>query len=277
MGADKSKPVIYFHVGMGKVASKYLQYDVFPRLKGIRYIPTRLYHRALQIIASQRDEKYLVSREFDQQMEREVKKFAAVQPDTHAIILLRRHDSWIASQYRRFAKNGFYKPFDAFIDIDNDLGRFKKQDLNFMHNIQILEKYFTYKPLVLFYDDLIADPLQFIGRIANFTGTTFNAEDIPLEKKHTSYEEKQIRLMQQVARYLPVKERSYTGNKLLFFFRRLPGLFLRYTILYTAALVPSGMLSNKELIPKASLDRIKLFTENDWLACKQYAADNNKL
>ncbi|MBC8046717.1 MAG: sulfotransferase domain-containing protein [Fimbriimonadaceae bacterium] len=267
--------IIYFHVGMGKVASKYLQHEVFPKLKDVYYIPSTKYYQSIDIIKNKNESAYLISREFDQQMEYEVNKFAQTFPNTKAIILLRRHDSWIASQYRRFAKNGYVRSFKEFIDIENDAGRFKLQDLNFYRNIEILEKYFTEKPLVLFYDDLIADTFSFIDKIAKFTNTTYRRAEISLEKKHTSYEEKQIKVMQSVSKYISFKERTLSTQPVVRFLQRLPIITLRYGILYTALLIPSAWLGKKSLIPKEELEKIKIQTEEDWKKCLSYAEKNN--
>ena len=66
---------IYFHVGLGKVASTYLQHEVFPKLKGIHYLPTGKYKRSKSIIPQLEVAKVLVSREFDRQFEDEVRWF----------------------------------------------------------------------------------------------------------------------------------------------------------------------------------------------------------
>ena len=105
---------IYFHVGTGKTGSTFLQARIFPLLNGIYYIPTNRYHKIFQEIEKSSSTKILVSREFDQQLEREVKCFSKKYPNTTPIIVFRRHDSYIASQYRRFVKNGFTGNFQAF-------------------------------------------------------------------------------------------------------------------------------------------------------------------
>ena len=120
--AAEQLPEIYFHVGMGKTGSKYIQYRVFPKFKGIRYIQRTSYNRAKKIIQKEDALKYLVSNEFDQQLEEEVKYWASTFPDTHPIIVFRRQDSWIASQYRRFIKNSYTFSFSEFIDLKNDQG-----------------------------------------------------------------------------------------------------------------------------------------------------------
>ena len=44
------EPEIYFHVGLGKVASTYLQNKVFNNLEGIHYIPKNKYRSSIDII-----------------------------------------------------------------------------------------------------------------------------------------------------------------------------------------------------------------------------------
>ncbi|MEQ9306731.1 MAG: hypothetical protein RJQ14_22645, partial [Marinoscillum sp.] len=89
---------VYFHVGLGKVASTFLQQRVFPALGGIHYIPTRKYRKAKHIIGTVSAEKVLVSREFDRQLEQEDEWYTKDFPQAKIIILLRRHDEWAASQ-----------------------------------------------------------------------------------------------------------------------------------------------------------------------------------
>jgi hypothetical protein len=142
---------ILFHVGLAKTASTWLQQKVFPKFHGIYYVKNTSYHRYASIINQSRHPKYLVSREFDRQLEREVSRFAALYPEAHPFIVLRRHDSWIASQYRRRMKNGFGLPFEDFIDLDRDQGCWKQSDLYLLPKLHILERYFSQKPLDLFY------------------------------------------------------------------------------------------------------------------------------
>ena len=101
------KKVIYFHVGISKTGSTFLQKRVFPFLKNIHYIPTRKYFKINEEISSIKQESVLVSREFDRQFEREIELFAKNHQNVVPIIVFRRHDQYLASQYRRFVKNGF--------------------------------------------------------------------------------------------------------------------------------------------------------------------------
>lgn len=270
-----NKPEIYFHVGMGKVASTYLQYDVFPFYKGVHYIQRTQYKRAKQIIAQGKHEKYFLSREFDQQMEAEAKDFSAAYPWAKPIIIFRRHGSWIASQHRRFVKNGNPWEFQEFIDLENDTGRFKKQDLEFYRNIEILEKYFEHKPLVLFYEDLRKDTVAFAKRIADYMGATIDPEDIRLSKRHTSYNEKQLRAIYGVSKRINIrKHRDYKIGALNHLRRALVNP-IKYGTLYLAPYLPEAWLRQEPLVRQEQIDEITERYAADWERLQAYAAANN--
>ncbi|MFO7613993.1 MAG: hypothetical protein R6W71_05060 [Bacteroidales bacterium] len=267
-----NKPEVYFHVGLGKVASKYLQHGVFPHFRNIHYIPTRLFYRSVVEIQKGLHPSYLVSREFDTQFEEEVRKFARHFPDAHPILLLRRHDDWIASQYRRFAKNGFFGPFKEFIDPEKNEGRFGMESLAFYRKIEILKECFSNEPLVLIYDELLKSPWDFIDKIAGYCQAGYDKKDIRLQRRHTSYAEKQIRWMQLVNRRLNIHEPRYTRVPVIKFFQRIPFLLYRYLVLYSGLLVPASWLGNAPLIPPGELKRIRELTREDWERCVHYIA-----
>ena len=265
-----SHPEVYFHVGLGKVASKYLQFSVFPNFRNIHYIPTRRFYKCIPEIRKGKHTSYLVSREFDNQFATEVTKFAAEFPDACPILLLRRHDDWIASQYRRAAKNGFTRPFNEFIDLDNDSNEFNRESLNFFGKIELLEKLYSQKPLVLLYDELQKDKWGFIDKIAAYCHASYDRKDITVKAKHISYNEKQIRFMQWVSRYIRIRNPRYSKTGIIKFFQRIPVLLFRYSILYFAILVPRKWLVKGPLIPPEDLARIRVATKEDWEKCLAY-------
>jgi hypothetical protein len=190
-------------------------------------------------------------------------------------MLLRRHDSWIASQYRRFAKNGFTGSFSSFINPDRDDGKFRMEDLDYMKKIRTLEEVFTRKPLVIVYDDLLADPPSVVLKIARYCSAEVDVEQIKYGKIHASYSEKQIKFMQMAAKRFPVNRETWKRNKFLFFLQRLPVLAIRYTILYLGLLVPSRWVGEQPLIPPTELERIRNITEGDWKACVAYVKNQS--
>ena len=56
---------IYFHVGLAKTGSTFLQNNFFPNLQNIKYISTHKYRKCIDIINKTNYDSYLISREFN--------------------------------------------------------------------------------------------------------------------------------------------------------------------------------------------------------------------
>lgn len=266
-----AEKTIFFHVGLGKTGSTYVQYRFFPFLKGIKYVQRTQYRKYQHLIEKSKEDKILVSNEFDRQLERELKKMHQFNPDARIIIILRRHDSWMASQYRRQVKNGRALNFDKFLDFTTDNGFWKTDEVFFYPKLKAIEKYFHHKPLVLFHADLKKEPYVFFDRIANFLGATYNKEDIELNPKHKSYSEKQLKIIRKFGKKyfrqnVKPSERFYVRQ-----LQRYYKMFFRYLVLYTAFLMPESWGGEGPLIPEEQLKRIRDYYETDWQKCVEYA------
>lgn len=264
---------IFFHVGLGKTASTYLQNKVFPKLQGVYYIHPTRYRRYQSIIETTNAEKYFISREMDQQLEREVQKISLIYPDTTPIIVLRDNASWIVSQYKRFLKNGYPYRFNEFFDIEHDHGFWKIEDAALFPKLQVLEKYLKQKPVVLLYEDLRAHPYEFIDRIANCMGATFDKNEIPLEPHHTAYREKQLKVMLVISKFLFTKNPTYSGSRFNTWIRRRSRMLLCYIILYGSFLIPGFMVARIKLVPEGEIEKIRAYYKSDWQACLNYASN----
>jgi hypothetical protein len=271
-----TRPEIFFHVGTGKAASTFLQYNVFPKFKNIHYIQRTQYRRAVKIISKGKHGRYLVSGELDNRLfENYIREFASYFPETKTIIILRKHDSWIASQYKRYVKNGNPWSFNEFFDIENDQGFWKQQDLYFFPMISILEKYFNHKPLVLFYDGLRADPEKFIGKIGDFVGADYDISRIDYSHKHSSYNEKQLKAIMAVSKRIKIRRKREGTNKTIRVIRGLIPNIIRYSTLYIALILPDSLFSKQDLIPSGRLEEIRKKYNSDWEQCLEYARKNN--
>jgi len=264
---------IFFHVGLGKAASKFLQHKIFPQLKGIYYIKPTRYKQCVDLIHKLQKPKILVSREFDNQLEEETGRFATHFPDARIIIIFRRHDTWLASQYRRHIKNGNSCTFEEFIDVTHDRGKWRRDKIFFMPKLKHLETLFGRKPLVLFYDDLIADPKAFINALADFLEAECDTGKVSLKPHHTSYSDKQLKVMRKVGRYFfNQADEPLSPNPVLSWLQRRGRLLGCYIILYIAWLIPGFLIEDEELIPKESLEKVRRFYEEDWSALGRYYA-----
>ncbi|MBD3223083.1 MAG: hypothetical protein GF313_00020 [Caldithrix sp.] len=268
---------IYFHVGLGKTGTTYLQYDVFPKFKGIHYIQRTKYRndKYVNIIKKTNHNKYLVSNEFDRQLETETTKIAAHYPDARPIIVLRQHDGWMASQYRRQVKNGRSLLFNEFLDLSKDTGDWKINDVYYYPKLLTLEKNFNHKPFVLFYDDFKKDAHKFFNRLASYIGATYNQEDINLNPRHRSYNEKQLKCIRYVSRHVFRQQTNYSDQYYLRKIQKQSRMLARYMVLYSSLLIPDSWLDDEPLIPPSDLEKVRVFYESDWQKCLKYAKENN--
>ena len=273
--SSRNEPQIFFHVGLGKIASSYLQQKIFPKLDDIRYISTHKYKKSPKIIEAGNEDKYLVSREFDRQYEDQLRWFSSHYPNAKVIIILRRHDSWIASQYRRFVKNGHTMPFTDFFNLDESKSFWEHRHIEFYWKLELVEECFGSKPLVLFHDELKADAWAFFDKICSLIGASYKRGQISLDAAHSSYSEKQLRVLRRFCRkYKKTPPKGY-ANKFLHWTIYRPWWALFHLIMYAAKVFPQSWVPKEELYTKEELMAVRKAYESDWQKVVKYAEENN--
>lgn len=284
---------VFFHVGLGKAASTFLQYRFFPKLRGVRYIQRTQYKRApvrinswlSQDVAAENGAEasmagaaaeaggahpILVSREFDQQLERECTRFREALPDAavQPLIVLRRQDGWLASQYRRHVKNGSPLRFQEFIDVAEDRGLWKRSDALFLPKLQFLEHCFGVRPMVYFHEDLKADAQRFFAAMAAEIGATLPEGGVSTRKLHASYSEDQLKWMRKASvRWFP--EPIAHGQTT--WLQRRGRLLACYGVLYGSRLLPNAWSGEAPLIEPQAMETVREHYAEDWAACRAYA------
>ena len=270
------KSEVFIHVGMGRAGSTFLQYRVFPKLRGLHYIQRIRFRKAPGIIARGKYRKYLVSGELDPRiMEKYLVNFSESLSHARPILVLRRHDEWIASQYRRYLKNGNPWTFREFFDIEKDEGFWKKQNLYYFPLIELLEKYFESRPLILLYNDLRKDPENFIRSIVEYTGASLDMKRVDISSKHASYREKQLRAVYGMSVRINLRKKRPFRYKWKNVLLNLGKNLVRYLTLWISRILPPGMVSGADLFPSAEhLSSIREAYEEDWQKCLEYAENN---
>lgn len=178
----------YFHVGLHKTATTYLQRLVFPYWPDIRY----LRHRNLEYFLRLPDTaKYLVSCEglsgatFARLSERQrgLKRLAEMFPGAHAIVGFRPHGGFVASLYSQYLRYGGSRPFDDFFSVERpqDQVIWRREDLCFRAIIESLERSFGKPPFVFQMSELRSNREGLLADLAGFLGTS--RAPVPAEDK----------------------------------------------------------------------------------------------
>lgn len=261
---NSSSP-IFFHVGLGKTGSTFLQDRFFPRLMDINYLPRNRFHRAHSFIANHPSSTILVSREFDQQLELEAVKFAESFPEAHPIIVLRRPDSYIASQYRRAVKNGFRGDFIDFFDLDQDKGHFKQSDLQYDEQIAMLSRLFSKPVIVFFYEDMKADLNGYLETWLSILSAKVDWSKVNLKTKHASYTDRQLLFLQRIAACIDLRKRPRQAFNPISFLARIMRASLRYSLLFIGKL----SRSNQQLISSEDLQGVEEAYRPMWTALRR--------
>jgi len=242
--AQKIVPEIYFHVGIPKTASTFLQRNVMPKFKGIQFVKKRNQRFHKQIVANSVSPKILFSCEFDRVLENELRTFAENYGNCHIIIVFRKQDAWIASRYRYHIHKNGHLSFDEFFNLEPNNGLWRIEDLEFYRKIQLIEKYFpNTKPLVLFQDDLKKDSWAFIDKLARYVGASYNLNEIKMQVVKKAYQDKQlycVRGFNRMFRYNPNTFKIWILRKL---HKRTREIFL-HTVAAIAYLLPEKLISD---------------------------------
>ena len=110
---------VYFHVGLPKTASTYLQALIFPKLKGIKFFPKKKFNKYKNLHAQRAEGKFLFSSETDRWMDEKLKEISEYYPDAGIIFVFRRHDQWISSKYNYHLRKNGRISFDELFNLEN--------------------------------------------------------------------------------------------------------------------------------------------------------------
>jgi len=262
-----AEQTVYFHVGLGKTGSTFLQKELFPRLDGIQYVGPQQYKKAKAIIKQSGESKILVSREFDKQLEEELRSFCDQDANVKVIVCFRRQDEWMASQYRRRVKNGWLMPFDEFIDVDGNTGYWKVEELNYQSKVELIRSITGNEPLILLYDELRNDPRAYLKRISDFLGVAL-PQNLSFKPRHRSFSDKQLIVLQTFCRKYVKSVPRGRSNKLLHWLLYRPVWAFYHLVLYVAKWIPQRFIQQKELIASGELEKVRAHFDTDWECVK---------
>lgn len=169
---------LYFHLGLHKTATSYLQRSVFPRWPEIHYMRARNLEYFLRLPDTQ---KTLISCEgfsgatFASLADRVrgIVRLAEMFPAANTLIGFRPHGGFMSSLYSQYLRYGGAQRFEEFFPLDGSQGQaiWKRQDLNFQTIIETTESAFGKQPFVFAMEELKTNPKGLMADLADFFGT----------------------------------------------------------------------------------------------------------
>ncbi|MYA32857.1 MAG: hypothetical protein F4164_01375 [Gemmatimonadales bacterium] len=269
-------PEVFFHVGAGRAASRWLQERVFPHFRGVRYVPRTRFRQSAKVVRRGGDLPVLVSRQLGyRELTPAVEWFARLAPAARPILILRRHDKWLRSVYLREIKELRYVPFETFIDLERDEGVRPRSSARFRDRIRVLEDHFEHRPLVLFFDRLVADPGGFVRTIADYVGASYDEARISFRPSNRSYRDRQYRFLREVGRHWPAKRREEPASAALRWLRVRSRRLAWHAGVALGRVAPERILRPDPLLTEEQLACARAFYEADWEACVDYARRHN--
>lgn len=264
------KKEIYFHVGLPKTASTFLQQKIFPRFKGVHFTRKRYTDKYPEIVVNTDHNKFLFSCEYADNLEVKLDLLEQRFPQAKVILVLRKHTGWISSKYKYHIRKHGSHDFRSFFDIYEDKGVLKQSDVVYENFIRMIDSRFTNKPLILFQHELKENPKQFIQRIADYMEVE-PPEKLPASKVNSSFSNRQLRVLLWLNRTYPYRLHKYPrgsfSRKLYYRYRQ----YLLHTVAFFANFMP--WISKEKLIPEDDLYSIKNKYKADWKACLEYASE----
>ena len=273
----------FFHVGYARAASTFLQKAIFPALTGLQYIPRNRFRVREKEKKRFRADKVLMSREAGQHIFDRCDRVKDVF-GSRIIISLRRQDTLAASNYRLHAKKGHTVRFEQYLDLETNQGLWKTEQFEYMRLIRYVEENFSHPPIVLIFEDYIANPDKYLATLCAALDCGIDQAKIGNDIVHKSYSDKQLRLRRQVADWFAdkdsrkeqLKNKTPQGDSIGNFFRYRALLWSSALFMRFANLAPERWLTDEPLIRQERLDQVRQFYSDDWQQCIDYVAQQNR-
>ena len=265
---------VYFHLGMTKVASTYLQTAIFPYLENIRFHPKHHFRTYKKLSKKTLDKHHLFSTEKDRRLVELVDEILAFFPEARIIIIVRRHDQWLLSKYKYYIRKHGYVSFREFFDLESDKGLWKRSDLFLQSKIEAIEKKCTTKPLVLTHDMLRSSPDQFLDRLASYMNSSLGRGARKRAFVNRAFSEKQLIFLRRFNSCYPYREKKSSSkfrNRVHYKYRE----FLLHIVAFFSQFLPATLLNGEKLIDDPGvLEEIRKYYHEDWSFCTTYASEN---
>lgn len=256
---------IYIHLGLPKTASTFVQHAVFPQLHGLHYIPKHGYSLAAAEKAGR--DPILLTCEKDSQLLEELDHVHARLPHARIILVFRAPYSWLVSKYKYAIRKHTGMDFRSYLEA-LETGQGIAPGF-YTEVIRKAKQLFPGNCLILKYEDLRTDPQGFVGRIEDFTDSTFEGRLSGRIVKPAFSDRKLVRL-RRFNRFYPYTE-SRSTNRFFRFIHYKYREFLLHIVAFLSGLLPADIRSFQEELERMA-PAVREAWKSDWQQVLRAAA-----
>ncbi len=269
------KNKVYFHLGYPKVASTFLQKEIFPHLSNVKFHKKHRFSRYKELDPGHLRENHLFSSEKDYNLEEAADDIIEHITQAKFILFLRRHDKWILSRYKYYIRKHGSKEFHEFFDLKDNKGIWKHEDLFYRNKIAHLEKISQHPPLILTLDALKNKPEQVFTKIEEYTGSKISEKANKDNVINRAFSLKQLLILRKFNRLYPYKKLNTPVrilDKIHYRYRQ----YILHIVAFFSHLVPWTLIKKRELVDPSFLEEVRKYYEQDWKYCVEYVKKKNQ-
>ena len=260
--ADHSGENHYFHLGMHKTASTYLQNVIFPQLNGVRFFRKSKFK---QYKITGPEIKALFSHEEDIFLIQALHRLKADRPKANVFLIVREPSEWVVSKYKYYIrKHGYYNFKDFYEKIF--LRRVENPKQFYSEGLSTADQLFE-NTLFLDFEWIKRDYTQLIKPILQFLklDTNTHYKNKIVNQAFSLQQLTILRRFNAMYKYRKAQTKSKILNKIHYKYRE----FLLHIVAFFALFIPVKTKDFKTEI-ESMIPIIKWDLGEDWAFVKEH-------
>jgi hypothetical protein len=252
---------IFFHLGLPKTASTYLQLEIFPQIHELNYYKKHDFKK-YKSLSPEKGKSYLFTSEKDNGLIEEFDNIKKRFPDNSYIILVfRPHYKWLVSKYKNHIRKFGHVSFDEFFSV-NKPSHFEMPADYYSRIADTCIQKFGDRVLLLNFKELKNSPDIFLRKIYRFVG--LGNEEIRYSNRivKKAFSNRQVKILRSFNKVHPYKK-IHTKFRPVNFVHYKYFHFMLHIVAFFARFIPVNTNDFEEELKKNKKE-IENYFKEDW-------------
>lgn len=252
---------IFFHLGLPKTASTYLQLEIFPQLHELTYYKKHDFKK-YKTLSPEAGKSYLFTSEKDNGLIEEFDNIKTCFPNnSYVILLFRPHYKWLVSKYKNHIRKFGHINFDDFFSV-NKPSHFEMPADYYSKIADTCIQKFGDRVLLLNFEELKKSPDIFLRKIYQFVG--LGNEEIRYSNRvvKKAFSNRQVKILRSFNKMHPYK-RIHKKFRAINFIHYKYYHFMVHIVAFFARFIPVKTTDFENELKKNRAE-IENYFKNDW-------------